>query len=120
MCENGKTGKCEKTGSMAGKDAMGIATLSSVRARIIFMSMGAIVIVGMTLIAIFTSMSSGQFKDMVGCYMEDLASAYGKTMNIRVADLRKEGMEPDTAFWEELAGGVNIMDLDGSYAYIVD
>ncbi len=120
MCENGKTGKCEKTGSMAGKDTMGIATLSSVRARIIFMSMGAIVIVGMTLIAIFTSMSSGQFKDMVGCYMEDLASAYGKTMNIRVADLRKEGIEPDTAFWEELAGGVNIMDLDGSYAYIVD
>lgn len=52
MCENGKTGKCEKTGSMAGKDTMGIATLSSVRARIIFMSMGAIVIVGMTLIAI--------------------------------------------------------------------
>ena len=102
------------------KTEMGISTLSSIRARIIFMSMGAIVIVGMTLIAIFNSMSSRQFKDMVVCYMDDLAESYGKTMNLRVADLIKEGKEPDTAFWEELAGGVNIMDLDGSYAYIVD
>ena len=99
---------------------MGIATLTSVRARIIFMAMGSIVIVGMTLIAIFSSLSSKQFKDMVVCYMDDIAESYGKTMNLRVADLAKEGMEPDTAFWEELAGGVNIMDLDGSYAYIVD
>lgn len=80
------------------KTEMGISTLSSIRARIIFMSMGAIVIVGMTLIAIFNSMSSKQFKDMVVCYMDDLAESYGKTMNLRVADLIKEGKEPDTAF----------------------
>ena len=55
-------------------------------------------IVGMTLIAIFNSMSSKQFKDMVVCYMDDLAESYGKTMNLRVADLIKEGKEPDTAF----------------------
>ena len=104
----------------AGKADMGISAFTSVRARIIFMAMGAIVIVGMTLIAIFSSMSSKQFKDMVVCYMDDLAESYGKTMNLRVAALVEEGKEPDTAFWEELAGGVNIMDLDGSYAYIVD
>lgn len=120
MSKNGQTANYDTAGSGNSQTGMGISTFSSVRARIIFMSMGAIVIVGLTLIAIFTSMSSTQFKDMVGCYMDDLASAYGKTMNIRVTDLRKEGKEPDTAFWEELAGGVNIMDLDGSYAYIVD
>lgn len=102
------------------KADMGISTLASVRARIIFMAMGAIVIVGMTMIAIFSSLSSKQFKDMVVCYMDDIAESYGKTMNLRVANLAEEGKEPDTAFWEELAGGVNIMDLDGSYAYIVD
>lgn len=118
QAENDK--KTQVAGVRNGKSEMGISALASVRARIIFMAMGAIVIVGMTLIAIFTSMSSKQFKDMVVCYMDDLASSYGKTMNIRVADLAKEGREPDTAFWEELAGGVNIMDLDGSYAYIVD
>lgn len=107
----------EKTGSKAG---LGIPALSSIRARIIFMAMGAIVIVGITLIAIFTSMSGEQFKDMVVCYMNDMADSYGKTMNIRVSDLAKEGKEPDAAFWEEMVGGVNIMDLDGSYAYIVD
>ena len=95
------------------KTEMGISTFASIRARIIFMSMGAIMIVGMTLITIFNSMSSKQFKDMVVCYMDDLAESYGKTMNLRVADLVKEGKEPDTEFWEELAGGVNIMDLDG-------
>ena len=107
----------EKAGSKAG---IGISALSSIRARIIFMAMGAIVIVGITLIAIFSSMSGEQFKDMVVCYMNDMADSYGKTMNIRVSDLAKEGKEPDTAFWEEMVGGVNIMDLDGSYAYIVD
>lgn len=107
----------ETTGSKAG---LGISTLSSIRARIIFMAMGAIVIVGITLIAIFTSMSGEQFKDMVTSYMNDMADSYGKTMNILVSDLAEEGKEPDTAFWEEMVGGVNIMDLDGSYAYIVD
>ncbi|MCI8326533.1 MAG: methyl-accepting chemotaxis protein [Lachnospiraceae bacterium] len=115
-----KTVNHERTKGAKGQVGTGISTMASVRARIIFMSMGAIVIVGMTLIAIFTSMSNAQFKDMIGCYMEDLASAYGKTMDIRVADLMKEGKKPDTAFWEELAGGVNIMDLNGSYAYVVD
>ena len=107
----------EKTGSRA---ELGIPALSSIRARIIFMAMCAIVIVGITLIAIFNSMSSRQFKDMVVSYMDDMAESYGKTMNIRVADLARDGQEPDTAFWEEMVGGVNIMDLDGSYAYIVD
>ena len=107
----------EKTGSRAG---LGIPALSSIRARIIFMAMGAIVIVGITLIVIFYSMSSRQFKDMVVSYMNDMAESYGKTMNIRVADLARDGQEPDTAFWEEMIDGVNIMDLDGSYAYIVD
>ncbi|MDE6881898.1 MAG: methyl-accepting chemotaxis protein [Lachnospiraceae bacterium] len=117
MSNNGTTKKSE---NLSSKTDMGISALTSIRARIIFMAMGAIVIVGLTLIAIFSSMSSEQFKDMVVCYMDDLAGSYGKTMNLRVADLIKEGKEPDTAFWEELAGGVNIMDLDGSYAYIVD
>lgn len=102
------------------KAEMGISALASIRARIIFMAMGAIVIVGITLIAIFNSMSSKQFEDMVVCYMNDMAESYGKTMNIRVSDLARDGKEPDTAFWEEMVGGVNIMDLDGSYAYIVD
>lgn len=102
------------------KAEMGISALASIRARIIFMAMGAIVIVGITLIAIFNSMSSKQFKDMVVCYMNDMAESYGKTMNIRVSDLARDGKEPDTAFWEEMVGGVNIMDLDGYYAYIVD
>lgn len=57
---------------------------------------------------------------MVVCYMNDMAESYGKTMNIRVSDLARDGKEPDTAFWEEMVGGVNIMDLDGYYAYIVD
>ena len=112
-----RTRNSEKTDIRA---EMGISTLASIRARIIFMAMGAIVIVGITLIAIFNSMSSKQFKDMVVCYMNDMAESYGKTMNIRVSDLARDGKEPDTAFWEEMVGGVNIMDLDGSYAYIVD
>ena len=112
-----RTRNSEKTDIRA---EMGISTLASIRARIIFMAMGAIVIVGITLIAIFNSMSSKQFKDMVVCYMNDMAESYGKTMNIRVSDLARDGKEPDTAFWEEMVGGVNIMDLDGSHAYIVD
>lgn len=92
----------------------------SIRTRIILLGMAAIMIVGMTQIVIFGSMSRDQFKDTVICYMDDLAKSYGKTMNIRVAGLKEEGKEPDVAFWEEMVGGVNIMGLDGSYAYIVD
>lgn len=97
-----------------------IPVLYSVRTRIIGMAMGAIVIVGLLMLAIFSLMSSKQFKDMVVGCMNDIARSYGKTMNIRVADLLAKGEVPDTAFWEELVGGVNIMDLDGSYAYVVD
>lgn len=117
MEKTGQSGQGEKT---SVKMELGISAVSSIRARIIFMAMGAIVIVGITLIAIFTNMSNSQFKDMVVSYMNDMAESYGKTMNIRVADLARDGQEPDTAFWEEMVGGVNIMDLDGSYAYIVD
>ena len=45
-----------------------IPVLYSVRTRIIGMAMGAIVIVGLLMLAIFSLMSSKQFKDMVvGC-----------------------------------------------------
>ena len=110
----------EKTGAGNYMAEMKISPIWSIRARILMMSMAAIVIVSMLQIFIFSSMSRKQFKDMVVCYMDDLANSYGKTMNIRVSDLEKEGKQPDTAFWEEMVGGVNIMDLDGSYAYIVD
>ncbi len=108
------------TNRRTGNTVEKISMLYSIRTRVIGMAMGAIVIVGMFMIAIFSVMSSKQFKDMVVGCMNEIASSYGKTMNIRVAELASEGVEPDVAFWEEMVGGVNIMDLDGSYAYVVD
>lgn len=99
---------------------LGISAFQSIRARIIFIALLAIVTVSVTLIVIFGSLSRKQFKDMVICYMEDIADSYQKTMNIRIADLKQKGMEADTAFWEEMIGGLDIMDMEGSYAYIVD
>ncbi len=108
------------TNRRTGNTVEKISMLYSIRTRVIGMAMGAIVIVGMFMIAIFSVMSSKQFKDMVVGCMNEIASSYGRTMNIRVAELASEGVEPDVAFWEEMVGGVNIMDLDGSYAYVVD
>lgn len=120
MGKKGETAGSEAQGTGHHRAEVKISAIWSIRTRIIILGIAAIMIVGMTQIVIFGSMSRDQFKDTVLCYMNDLAESYGKVMNIRVADLRKEGKEPDTAFWEELAGGVNIMGLDGSYAYIVD
>lgn len=120
MSKNKETAGSETVGTGHPKAGTEISLFWSIRTRIILLGMAAIMIVGMTLIVIFGSMSRDQFKDTVMCYMDDLAESYGKIMNIRVADLREEGKEPDTAFWEEMVGGVNIMGLDGSYAYIVD
>lgn len=102
------------------RQSMGISAVGSIRVRIIFIAMLAIVSVSITQIIIFGSMSRQQFKDMVICYMEDLADSYQKTMNIRVADLAGEGLQPDVKFWEEMVGGLDIMGMEGSYAYIVD
>lgn len=120
MSSKGKTNGSNREGGISSSTELKIPFIRSIRARIIFIAMAAIIVVGLTQIAIFSSMSRKQFKDMVVCYMDDVAESYGKTMNIRIAGLAKEGNEPDTSFWEELAGGVNIMGLDGSYAYIVD
>lgn len=110
----------EKAAVKGGKEGLGISAFRSIRVRIIFIAMLAIVSVSITQIIIFGSMSRKQFKDMVICYMEDIADSYQKTMNIRVADLAEEGKVPDTQFWEEMVGGLDIMGMDGSYAYIVD
>ncbi len=108
------------TGTRNSRAELGISALGSIRVRIIFIAMLAIVTVSITQIIIFGSQSRTQFKDMVICYMEDIADSYQKTMNIRIADLEKEGAQADTAFWEEMVGGLDIMDMEGSYAYIVD
>lgn len=120
MGKKGETAGSETEGAGHHRQETKISAIWSIRTRIILLGMTAIMIVGMTQIVIFGSMSRDQFKDTVLCYMDDLADSYGKIMNIRVADLKEEGIEPDTAFWEEMVGGVNIMGLDGSYAYIVD
>lgn len=99
---------------------LGISAIGSIRVRIIFIAMMAILSVSITQIVIFGSLSRQQFEDMVICYMEDLADSYQKTMNIRVAELAEEGKQPDAAFWEKMVGGLDIMDMEGSYAYIVD
>lgn len=110
----------EKAGVKNGTKKLEISTLRSIRVRIIFIAMLAIVSVSVTQIIIFGSMSRKQFKDMVISYMDDLADSYQKTMNIRVAELVEEGKQPDAAFWEKMVGGLDIMGMDGSYAYIVD
>lgn len=103
-----------------GRKELGISIIGSIRVRIIFIAMMAILCVSITQIVIFGSLSRKQFKDMVICYMEDMADSYQKTMNIRVAELAEEGKQPDTAFWENMVGGLDIMGMKGSYAYIVD
>ena len=119
--EQGKTTqRRDKAGLKNGGEELGISALRSIRARIIFIAMLAIVVVSITQIVIFGSRSRKQFKDMVLCYMEDMADSYQKTMNIRIADLAETGTEPDVAFWEEMVGGLDIMGMEGSYAYIVD
>lgn len=121
VMEPGKTTvRHDSTGSQDGGTGLGISTFQSIRVRIIFIALLAIVTVSVTQIIIFGALSRKQFKDMVICYMEDMASSYQKTMNIRIADIRKEGAQIDTAFWEELVGGLDIMGMEGSYAYIVD
>ncbi len=114
------TQRHEKAGVKNSRKKLDISTLRSIRVRIIFIAMLAIVSVSVTQIIIFGSMSRKQFKDMVIFYMEDIADSYQKTMNIRVAELAEEGKQPDTEFWEKMVGGLDIMDMDGSYAYIVD
>lgn len=114
------TQRHEKAGVKNSRKKLEISTLRSIRVRIIFIAMLAIVSVSVTQIIIFGSMSRKQFKDMVIFYMEDIADSYQKTMNIRVAELAEEGKQPDTEFWEKMVGGLDIMDMDGSYAYIVD
>lgn len=110
----------QKTDGSTGRQKMGISIFGSIRFKIIVIATLAIVSVSVTQIIIFGSMSRTQFKDMVMRYMEDMAASYQKTMNNRVADLEKEGKLPDAEFWEEMVGGVNVMDMDGSYAYIVN
>lgn len=119
MGEMNPTQRQEHMGARSSRQ-MGISPLGSIRVRIIGIAMLAIVSVSITQIIIFGSMSRQQFKDMVMCYMGDLADSYQKTMNIRVADLAEEGKLPDAEFWEEMVGGLDIMGMDGSYAYIVD
>lgn len=109
-----------RTGGQSDRAGLEISALQSIRVRIIFIALLAIVTVSVTQIIIFGSLSRTQFKDMVICYMEDIADSYQKTMNIRIADLKQEGVEADTAFWEELVGDLDIMDMEGSYAYIVN
>ena len=55
----------EKTGAGNYMAEMKISPIWSIRARILMMSMAAIVIVSMLQIFIFSSMSRKQFKDMV-------------------------------------------------------
>lgn len=114
------TQRHEKAGVGNSRKELGISAVGSIRVRIIFIAMMAIVSVSITQIIIFGSLSRQQFKDMVICYMEDLADSYQKTMNIRVAELAEEGKQPDAVFWEKMVGGLDIMGMDGSYAYIVD
>lgn len=102
------------------KNELGISALRSIRVRIIFIALLAILTVSVTQIVIFGSLSRKQFKDMVICYMEDIADSYQKTMDIRIADLAEGGLQPDAEFWEEMVGGLDIMGMEGSYAYIVD
>lgn len=109
----------EAGGGNRGEE-LGISTFGSIRGRIIFIAMLAIVTVSITQIIIFGSLSRKQFKDMVICDMEDMADSYQQTMNIRIADLREHGGEPDVAFWEEMVGGLDVMGMESSYAYIVD
>lgn len=90
--EQGKTAQRhgrEKT--KKGRKELGISIIGSIRVRIISIAMMAILCVSITQIVIFGSLSRKQFKDMVICYMEDLADSYQKTMNIRVAELAEEG-----------------------------
>ncbi len=109
-----------KTGTAGSGGELGISALGSIRVRIIFIAMMAIMTVSVTQIIIFGSLSRKQFKDMVICDMEDMADSYQKVMNIRIADLKEAGEKPDAAFWGELVGGLDIMGMEGSYAYIVD
>ena len=119
--EQGKpTQRHEKAEGGNSRKELGISAIGSIRVRIIFIALLAILSVSVTQIVIFGSLSRKQFKDMVICYMEDLADSYQKTMNIRVAELTEEGKQPDTVFWEEMVGGLDIMGMEGSYAYIVD
>lgn len=119
--EQGKpTQSNEKAGVRNGKGKLEISAVRSIRVRIIFIALLAILSVSVTQIIIFGSLSRKQFKDMVMCYMEDIADSYQKTMNIRVAELAEEGRQPDAVFWEKMVGGLDIMGMDGSYAYIVD
>ena len=109
-----------KTGTAGSGGELGISALGSIRVRIIFIAMLAIMTVSVTQIIIFGSLSRKQFKDMVICDMEDMADSYQKVMNIRIADLKEAGEEPDAEFWGEMVGGLDIMGMEGSYAYIVD
>lgn len=119
--EQGKpTQSKAKAGVRNGKGKLEISAVRSIRVRIIFIALLAILSVSVTQIIIFGSLSRKQFKDMVMCYMEDIADSYQKTMNIRVAELAEEGRQPDAVFWEKMVGGLDIMGMDGSYAYIVD
>lgn len=118
--EQGKTAQNYVKKTKKSRKELGISTIGSIRARIIFIAMIAILCVSITQIVIFGSLSRKQFKDMVICYMEDLADSYQKTMNIRVAELAEEGKQPDAAFWKKMVGGLDIMGMKGSYAYIVD
>lgn len=119
--EQGKpTQSNAKAGVRNGKGKLEMSAVRSIRVRIIFIALLAILSVSVTQIIIFGSLSRKQFKDMVMCYMEDIADSYQKTMNIRVAELAEEGRQPDAVFWEKMVGGLDIMGMDGSYAYIVD
>lgn len=120
MKQEGLTQRQEKAGRGNSRKESGISAIGSLRVRIIFIALLAILSVSMTQIVIFGSLSRKQFKDMVMCYMEDMADSYQKTMNIRVAELAEEGKQPDTEFWEKMVGGLDIMGMEGSYAYIVD
>ena len=82
-----------KTGTAGSGGELGISALGSIRVRIIFIAMLAIMTVSVTQIIIFGSLSRKQFKDMVICDMEDMADSYQKVMNIRIADLKEAGEE---------------------------
>lgn len=111
--------KMETIEETRGKADIKVTALQSIRLKIMMLVAAAAILVGALMIVLFSDMSKKEFKDLVLSYMYDLAEAYDMTINVRLENLAAQGLEPETAFWEQIVGDVSIKDMDGAYAYIV-
>jgi len=92
--------------------------LNSIKTRICALVVVVIAVTGMMMIAVYSPNSKKQLSNMSQNYLEDLADAYGKVLELAINDSGLDAvLEPD--YLKSLLEGVGLSGIDSSYVYAV-